>query len=230
MAASKARFYTVADSPFSACASLALPGGHAKGRPGSWGAVAPTTHTVATRAAAAAPVGGGGGLGREELSLPPRACAAAGCPATSPPVHAVTDHRVIGVGARPQGISPVRRVVRAAVARSRWDPLRAVAWHRNRHTLPVGGKGGGGVSVFVRYRLWHLSGPAGGGSGASASSSAAAPAFVFCWLAGRRRGKRSARVGVSRRADRFREQGAMRRSGDGGPTAAAVSPGNPPPG
>jgi len=109
MAASKARFYTVADSPFSACASLALPGGHAKGRPGPWGAVSPTTHTVATRAAAAAPVGGGGGLGRKELPLPPRACAAAGCPATSPPVHAITDYRVIGEGARPQGISTVRR-------------------------------------------------------------------------------------------------------------------------
>jgi len=33
MAASKPRVYTVARSPFSACASLALPGGHAKGRP-----------------------------------------------------------------------------------------------------------------------------------------------------------------------------------------------------
>ena len=111
MAASKARFYTVAGSPFSAGASLALPGGHAKGRPGPWGAVSPTTHTVATRAAAAAPVGGGGGLGREELPVPSRACAAVGCPVTSLPVHAMADadHRVIGVGARPQGISPVRR-------------------------------------------------------------------------------------------------------------------------
>jgi len=48
-------------------------------------------------------------------------------------------------------------------------------------------------------------------------------------LAGRLHGERIGRVGVSRRADRFRELGAMRRSGDGSPTAAAVSPGNPPP-
>jgi len=101
MAASKARFYTVAGSPFSACASLALPGGHAKGRSGPWDTVSPTIHTVSTRAAAAAPVGGGEGLGQEELPFPPRACAAAGCPATSPPVHAMADHSVIGVGARP---------------------------------------------------------------------------------------------------------------------------------
>mgnify|MGYP007064146929 CR=1 FL=1 len=48
-------------------------------------------------------------------------------------------------------------------------------------------------------------------------------------LAGCRRRELIGRAGVSRRADRFREQGAMRRSGDGDPTAAAVSPGNPPP-
>jgi len=104
-----ADLYCSGQCAFSACASLALPGGHAKGRPGPWGAVSPTTHTVATRAPAAAPVGGGGGLGREELPLPPRVCAAAGCSATPPPMHAVTDHRVSGVGARPQGISSVRR-------------------------------------------------------------------------------------------------------------------------
>ena len=109
MAASKARFYTVAGSPFSACASLALPGGHAKGRSGPWDTVSPTIHTVSTRAAAAAPVGGGEGLGRVELSLPPWACTTAGCPATSLPVPSVTNHGVIGVGARPQGIPPVRR-------------------------------------------------------------------------------------------------------------------------
>jgi len=45
----------------------------------------------------------------------------------------------------------------------------------------------------------------------------------------RLRGEPIGLAGVSRRADRFRERGAMRRSGDGGPTAAAVSPGNPPP-
>jgi len=72
------------------------------------------------------------------------------------------------------------RVIRAAVTRSRWDPRRAAAWRRNRHTLAVEGKGGGGVSVLARYRLWHMSGPAGGGGGASAPSSAAAPALVFC--------------------------------------------------
>jgi len=48
-------------------------------------------------------------------------------------------------------------------------------------------------------------------------------------LAGRRRGERIGRAGVSRLAERVRERGAMRRSGDGGPSAAAVSPGNPPP-
>jgi len=109
MAASKARIYTVAGSPFSAGASLALAGGHAKRRPGPWGAVSPTSHTVATQAAAAAPVGGGGGFGQEGLPFPSRACAAVVCPVTSQPVHAMADHRVIGVGARPQGISPVRR-------------------------------------------------------------------------------------------------------------------------
>ena len=48
-------------------------------------------------------------------------------------------------------------------------------------------------------------------------------------FAGRRLGELIGRAGVSRRADRLRERGAMRRRGDGGPTAAAVSPGNPPP-
>jgi len=48
-------------------------------------------------------------------------------------------------------------------------------------------------------------------------------------LAGGRRGELIGWAVVSRQGDRFREQGAMRRSGDGDPTAAAVSPGNPPP-
>jgi len=46
-------------------------------------------------------------------------------------------------------------------------------------------------------------------------------------LAGRPREERIGRAGVSRRADRFRKQDAMWRSGDDGPTTAAVSPGNP---
>jgi len=46
-------------------------------------------------------------------------------------------------------------------------------------------------------------------------------------LAGRPRGERIERAGVSRRTDRFRKQDAMWRSGDDGPTTAAVSPGNP---
>ena len=128
------------------------------------------------------------------------------------------------------------QVIRAAVARSRWDPRRAAALRCNCHTLAVGGKGGVGVSVFARYRLWHLSGPAGGGCGTSAPSSAAVPGFVLYFavtvgdgFTGRHRGELIGWAGVSRRPDRFRERGAMRRSGDGGPTAAAVSPGNPPP-
>jgi len=108
-AASKERFSPVAGSPFSACASLALPSGHAKEVPRTRGSVSPPTQTVATRAAAAAPVGGGGGLGREELPLPPRACEAAGYPTPSPSIHAVADRRFIDVGTRPRVRSPVRR-------------------------------------------------------------------------------------------------------------------------
>jgi len=134
MAASKALSCTVAGCPFSFCATLALPGRHARGRPLPWGAVPPTTQTVATRAAAAAPVGGGGGLGRGELPTPTRACAAAGCPARSPPLHTVANRRVFGVGARPQGLlPPVRRA---------GDPCGA-------STAEVGPPPGGGVAPRV---------------------------------------------------------------------------------
>jgi len=47
-------------------------------------------------------------------------------------------------------------------------------------------------------------------------------------FSGRRLGERTGWAEVPRRADGFRKGGATRRRGDGGPTAAAGSPGAPP--
>jgi len=104
------------------------------------------------------------------------------------------------------------RVIRAVVARPRWEPRRAAAWHRNRHTLTVGGKGCGGVSVLVRYRLWHLSGSAAGGGSASAPSSAAVPALVFCCRR-RRRARRLSSRGAYRVGRGLSTRGPFPRTG-----------------
>jgi len=110
MAASKARFRTVAGSPFFACACVFGPAGracegwapplqrrvpHHPDRRHPSGRRRPRRWRRGTRAGGASPS--------------PRACAAAGCRTPSPPVHAVAVRCVIRVGARPQGASPFRR-------------------------------------------------------------------------------------------------------------------------
>ena len=90
--------------------------------------MSPTTHTVSTRAAAAAPVGGGEGLGREELPFPPERVRRRGAP---PPPHRCTPSPTTASLARAHALKAFLpsdvRVIRAAVARSRWDPRRAAA-------------------------------------------------------------------------------------------------------
>jgi len=157
------------------------------------------------------PVGDGRGIGREELPLPPRECAAAGCPAPSPPAHAVAAS-LAWARALKACLPSDERVIHAAVARSRWDLRRAAAWRRKRHTLVVEGKGRGSVGVSARSRLCHLSGPVGGGGDASTPSSAAAPALVFCCRR-RRRVFRPSSLGAYRVGEGLSTGGPLPRTG-----------------